>query len=135
MKPVISVVVPVYNAETFLDKCIQSIVNQTYKNIEVILLDDGSTDKSLDVCKNFAKTDKRIKVIHKKNSGAADSRNLGVQKAIGEYVTFVDSDDYIDQNMIAALYDNMKKYAAEVSICNYQVVKANSFVHHTAEGI
>lgn len=135
MKPLISVVVPVYNVEEFLNECLQSIVNQTYKNIEVILLDDGSTDKSLDICKKFEELDKRIKVIHKKNSGAADSRNVGVQKASGEYITFVDSDDYIDQNMVALLYENMKRHTAEISICNYQRVKENSPAHPITKGM
>lgn len=95
----ISVIVPVYNVEKYLDKCIESIVNQTYKNLEIILVDDGSPDNCPQICDNWAKKDDRIIVIHKENSGAGAARNAGIDIAKGKYIGFVDSDDYISNNM------------------------------------
>jgi len=95
-----SVIVPVYNAEKYLDKCIQSILNQDYKNIEVILIDDGSLDNSGNICDEYAKVDSRVKVVHKKNGGVSSARNCGIDIATGEFIMFVDSDDYIEYNMI-----------------------------------
>ena len=91
----ISVVVPVYNVHSFLDNCVKSILNQTYKNIEIILVDDGSTDDSGLICDSYAKIDNRVKVIHKTNGGLSDARNVGIKNANGMYITFVDSDDEI----------------------------------------
>ena len=96
MKGKISVIVPVYKAESYLDRCVESIVNQTYKNLEIILVDDGSPDNSPKMCDDWAKKDERIKVIHKKNGGVSSARNAGINEATGEFVQFVDSDDYID---------------------------------------
>lgn len=96
MKGKISVIVPVYKAEPYLDRCVESIVNQTYKNLEIILVDDGSPDNSPNICDDWAKKDERIKVIHKKNGGVSSARNAGIKEATGEFVQFVDSDDYID---------------------------------------
>lgn len=98
----VSVVVPVYNVELYLNKCIESIVNQSYKNLEIILVDDGSPDKCPSMCDDWAKKDKRIKVIHKKNAGLGNARNTGIENATGEYICFVDSDDIIDKNTIEA---------------------------------
>lgn len=102
-KPLISVIVPVYNCEKYIKKCIDSIRQQTYNNLEIILVDDGSDDNSLTLCKEKALFDKRIKVFHKKNGGASSARNLGLEKANGEYIGFVDSDDYIDPDMYKEL--------------------------------
>ena len=109
MSALISVVVPVYNAEKYLDKCIQSIINQKYSNLEIILVDDGSKDNSLELCKKYAESDKRIKVIHKENEGVSTARNSGIEVASGDFIAFIDSDDYIDENM----YFNMMQKASE----------------------
>ena len=99
-KPLISVVVPVYNVAKYLKKSIESIVNQTYTNLEIILVDDGSKDESGEICEDYSLKDSRIIVIHKPNGGLSDARNAGIKQAKGEYITFVDSDDTIDYDMI-----------------------------------
>ena len=96
MEELISVIVPVYNVARYLNKCMKSIVNQTYKNLEIILINDGSTDNSGEICDEWKERDRRIKVMHKENTGVADTRNVGVERSVGRYITFVDSDDYID---------------------------------------
>ena len=99
MDDLISVIVPVYNVEEYLDRCIESIVNQTYKNLEILLIDDGSTDNSYNICDKWAKKDNRIKVVHKENGGVSSARNVGLDVATGDYIGFVDSDDYISIDM------------------------------------
>ena len=118
MKPVISIIVPVYNVERWIGKCIDSIINQTYKNLEIILVDDGSPDNCPAICDEYAEKDKRIKVIHKKNGGLSDARNAGLEIATGEYIGFVDSDDWIEKDMFEYLADGLTKYDADISICN-----------------
>lgn len=105
MNNLISVIVPVYNVEKYLERCIDSILNQTYKNLEIILVDDGSTDKSPKICDKYLDRDRRVRVIHKENGGLSDARNTGIQIATGDFISFIDSDDYIDINM----YDSMMK--------------------------
>ena len=95
MNSLISVIVPIYNVEKYLDKCVDSIINQTYKNLEIILVDDGSPDNCPQMCDDYAKKDSRIRVVHKENGGLSDARNAGMKVATGEYVSFIDSDDYI----------------------------------------
>ena len=90
----ISIIVPIYNVEKYIRKCIESIINQTYRNIEIILVDDGSPDNCGKICDEYAKKDSRVKVIHKKNGGLSDARNKGTEVATGEYIMYVDSDDY-----------------------------------------
>lgn len=104
--PKISVIVPVYNVEKYLNRCIDSILNQTFEDFELILVDDGSTDKSLKICDEYKIKDGRIKVIHKKNGGVSSARNTGIDKATGEYITFVDSDDYISNDTLNILLDS-----------------------------
>lgn len=99
----ISVIVPVYNVEKYLNRCVDSIINQTYTDLEIILVDDGSTDSSGSICDEYAKKDERIKVIHKENGGLSDARNTGVASATGDYVSFIDSDDYIEPDMMELL--------------------------------
>ncbi len=113
----ISIVVPVYNVEKYLKKCIDSIINQTYKNLEIILVDDGSPDNCGKICDDYAEIDNRIKVIHKKNGGLSDARNVGIKNSLGKYISFVDSDDYIKSNMIEELYKAIKE-GSQISICN-----------------
>ena len=118
----ISIVVPIYNVEKYLEKCINSIIIQTYKNIEIILVNDGSTDSSGKICDIYLKKDKRIKVIHKKNGGLSDARNVGIENAKGKYIAFIDSDDFIDSDFIEILYNLIIEYNADVSCCKCNVI-------------
>lgn len=113
----ISIIVPVYQVEEYLSQCIESIIRQTYKDIEIILVDDGSLDSSGDICNKFARTDNRIKVIHTKNGGVSKARNIGLQVSHGEYVCFIDADDYIKENYIEYLYRLCIENKADISIC------------------
>ena len=97
MSSVISVIVPIYNVEDYLDRCVDSIINQTYSNLEIILVDDGSPDNCPKMCDDYAKKDSRIKVVHKENGGLSDARNAGMKVATGEYISFIDSDDWIGE--------------------------------------
>lgn len=108
--PEISIVVPVYNVEKYLKKCIESIQNQTFENIEIILVDDGSTDMSAKICDNFASIDSRVRVFHLKNGGVSKARNYGMDKAIGKYIMFCDSDDYVNESWCETLYHYIKLY-------------------------
>lgn len=118
MKPLISVIVPVYNVEKYLEKCISSILMQTLSDFELILVDDGSKDSSLVICNSFAAIDKRIIVIHKVNGGVSSSRNAGLAKASGDYIIFVDSDDWVREDMFHILYENLIHYDADISMCD-----------------
>ena len=118
----ISVVVSIYNMEKYLDKCINSIINQTHKELEIILIDDGSTDNSRTIAEKYSKIDKRIKYYYKKNGGLSDARNYGIKKATGEYIGFVDSDDYLEKEMYEELYKNIIKYNADISVVGFNIV-------------
>lgn len=145
MNSLISVIVPIYNVEKYLQKCVDSIINQTYKNLEIILVDDGSPDNCPQMCDDYAKKDSRIKVVHKENGGLSDARNAGMKVATGEYVSFIDSDDYISldfyetllQTMIdndsdivecsvVKFYENEKfdEYSDDLKVTNYETVDA-----------
>lgn len=124
MKDLISIVVPIYNVKEYLDACIKSIINQTYKNIEIILVDDGSTDGCADLCDEYKKFDSRIRVIHKENGGLSDARNTGLEVANGVYIVFIDSDDYVNVNMVKELYDTIIKTNSDISICKFKRVKS-----------
>ncbi len=113
----ISMVIPVYNVERYLRRCLKSVQMQTYTNLEIILVDDGSTDASGVICEQLAASDDRIRVIHKENGGLSDARNVGMQYASGDYIAFVDSDDYIAENMVARLYNICEQKNTEISIC------------------
>jgi len=121
----ISIIVPVYNAEQHLTACIQSIVSQDYANLEIILVNDGSTDKSADICDDYARRDKRVKVYHIENGGAAHARNFGLNKTNGQYVVFVDADDYIELTYIDKLYSLIKDGTVKLGICSYNEVIEN----------
>ena len=123
MKPLISIIVPVYNVEMYLAKCVDSILAQTYTNLEIFLVNDGSFDCCGKLCDEYAKEDKRIKVIHKKNGGLSDARNVAIDVATGEFITFIDSDDYVTDDYIMTLYSLIEKYECKVSIALY-----NTFV-------
>lgn len=120
MNELITVIVPVYNVEIYLDKCIESIVNQTYKNLEIILVDDGSSDSSPQICDKWADKDSRITVIHKENGGVSSARNAALNIAKGDYISFVDSDDYIESNMYETLLSLALKNDADISRCSYR---------------
>ena len=119
--PLISVIVPVFNVEAYLNKCISSIVNQTYSNLEIILVDDGSPDNCPAICDAWATKDNRIKVIHKKNGGLSDARNAGMAIAVGELLGFVDSDDWIEPDMYQLLYENLVGNDCDMSACGVQM--------------
>ena len=116
----ISVIVPVYNAEKYLDKCVNSIINQKYTNLEIILVDDGSKDNSLDLCKKYAEKDNRIKVIHKENGGLSSARNVGLAVARGEYIMFCDPDDLYLPNSCKVMLNEIIKTHADYVIGNYK---------------
>ena len=118
-KDLISVIVPVYNVEEYLEKCVNSIINQTYKNLEIILVDDGATDNSGKMCDEFAKKDARIKVIHKENGGLSDARNFGLDVATGEYIAFVDSDDFLKDDFYEYLIELKNKTNSDIVECNF----------------
>ena len=120
--PLISIIVPVYNVEEYLDKCVDSIVHQTYDNLEIILVDDGSPDNCPKKCDNWAKKDKRIKVIHKKNGGLSDARNKGIEASTGRYITLVDSDDYIENDYVEFLYNLLADNDSDMSVCKHRVI-------------
>lgn len=113
----ISVIVPVYNVEQYLERCVDSIINQTYTNLEIILVNDGSTDNSGKLCDELAKKDERIRVIHKENGGLSDARNRGIDEAESDLVGFIDSDDYIDSDMYEVLLKNLNNTDADLSMC------------------
>ncbi len=121
----ISVILPIYNVEKFLENCIESIINQTYKNLEIILVNDGSTDESGKICDKFKKKDKRIKVIHKRNGGLSDARNAGMKISKGKYITFVDSDDLVHKQYIETLWNLIVNNKADISMCDYKSVNEN----------
>lgn len=122
----VSVIVPIYNVERYLNKCLDSISRQTYSNLEIILINDGSTDDSLRICENYKMRDDRIKVINKKNGGVSSSRNIGLKHATGKYLTFIDSDDYVDKRMIEIMLKILKEKNADIVICNTRNVYEES---------
>lgn len=132
-QPLISVIVPVYKVEPYLDKCVSSIVNQTYTNLEIILVDDGSPDDCPAMCDAWAEKDRRIRVIHKSNGGLSDARNAGMAVATGELMAFVDSDDWIDAHYIEYLYNALRQSNADISACDLREVYDDSVMTAFAE--
>ena len=120
--PLISIIVPVYQAEAYLDECVQSMINQTYQNLEIILVDDGSKDQSPTICDAWAKKDSRIKVIHKPNGGASSARNAGLDVASGDYIGFVDSDDIIAADMYEILLNALESSNVGIAACSPQIM-------------
>lgn len=116
----ISIIIPVYNTAKYLERCLDSVLNQTYKNLEIILVDDGSTDESSEMCDSFAVIDSRIKVIHQKHSGVGQARNSGIKIATGDYIAFVDSDDYIEKNMYQKMLEISERESADICVCQWQ---------------
>lgn len=119
MERLVSIIIPVYNVENYLGECLNSVINQTYSNLEIILINDGSTDKSGKICDEYALLDKRIKVIHKKNEGVSSARNMGIDLAKGEYIAFVDSDDLINEKYISSMYQNCIETNSDLTFCRF----------------
>ena len=116
MHPLISVIIPVYNVEKYLRECLDSVINQTYKNLEIILVNDGSPDNSGEICDEYARVDQRVIVIHKENSGVSSARNTALDIAKGEYISFIDSDDFVDRHFYEILYNNLIQYNADIAM-------------------
>lgn len=123
MEPLISVIIPVYNVDKYLYKCIKSITEQSYEKLEIILIDDGSNDNCPLICDKWQEKDKRIIVKHIKNSGVSHARNVGLKVCTGEYILFVDGDDFVDENMISILYKKIASNNADIAVCNYYIYK------------
>ena len=132
--PLISIIVPVYNVKNYLEKCLQSICGQTYKNLEIILIDDGSSDGSGELCDLFAQRDGRIRVFHQANAGQSAARNRGLAVAQGEFLGFVDSDDWIESDMYEFLYRLLKENEADISICSHYRDKGKKSVAKYSSG-
>ncbi len=131
--PKISVIVPVYKVEQYLDRCVKSILGQSFKDFELILVDDGSPDKSGEMCDEWAKKDNRIIVIHKQNGGLSDARNCGIAKCSAQYVTFIDSDDYVREDFLSYLYDMAVKNNSDISMCQFINIHGEDFERLTEE--
>ena len=123
--PEISIIIPVYNVENYLSRCMESVLNQTFKDYEIILIDDGSTDGSSIICKNYVEKDNRIRYMDQENQGLGKTRNIGIEAANGNYILFIDSDDYISENMLEILFDNILSSGADIASCGiYNVYKS-----------
>lgn len=135
MEPLISVIIPAYNIEKYIVRCLESVCRQTYPNLEIIVVDDGSSDNTGRIADDFAKKDKRFTVIHKGNAGVSAARNTGLDCAQGDYIGFVDGDDLIEPDMYELLMQNALKYQADISHCGYQMVFPNrvDYYHNTGE--
>lgn len=121
----VSIIIPVYKVEKYLSECLESLMNQTYSNLEIIVCDDESPDRCPQICDQYAKRDKRFKVLHKKNGGAASARNMGLEVATGEFICFVDSDDFVDRNYIKQMVECMEINNADISVCAFSNVFVN----------
>ncbi len=130
MNPIVSIIVPVYNVGEKIHKCLDSLINQTLHNIEIILVDDGSTDNSGEICDTYANVDFRIKVIHKVNGGVSSARNAGIMAASGKYIQFVDSDDYTDENSCEIMVNAIEKYGVDLIVASYHTVYNDNIMKH-----
>ena len=132
----ISIIIPVYNSEQYLDRCINSVLDQTHEDLELILVNDGSTDKSGEICDSFALNDERIKVIHKKNGGPSEARNVGLDMALGQYIGFVDSDDYVAEDMYECLLRACLDNKADIAVCGrFDVLNGTPIPSFTFNGV
>ena len=133
----VSVIIPIYNVEKYLEECVESVLYQTYQDLEIILVDDGSPDGCGAICDEYAQKDKRVKVIHKENGGLSDARNAGLDVCRGDYIVFVDSDDCIHPQMIERLYNLLMKYQTDMAICSFQDIEENEmplYAEYDAQG-
>lgn len=119
--PKVSIIIPIYNVSDYISKCLDSIINQTLADIEIICVDDGSTDKSLEIVKGYEENDKRVKIVTQENQGAGIARNSGIKIATGEYIGFVDPDDWVDSNMFEVMYNKAKKRDADIVECDFRI--------------
>ncbi|MCR5417976.1 MAG: glycosyltransferase [Lachnospiraceae bacterium] len=126
MKPLISVIIPIYQVEAYLRRAVDSVLNQTYRNLDIILVDDGSPDRCPKICDEYASKEARVRVIHKENGGLSDARNAGLDVAGGDYIAFLDSDDYYAPDFIEILYKELTDHRAQVALCRYQVTGPGS---------
>lgn len=126
-RPLVSIIIPVYQVKEYLGECVESLLAQTYTNLEILLVDDGSTDGSGELCDEYARRENRIRVIHQENQGAAGARNTGLDQAEGEYIAFVDSDDVVMPSFIEALYGLLKEHHADIAACAYQTGEVERF--------
>lgn len=131
MEPLITIIIPVYNVELYIRKCIDSVLNQSYRNIEIILINDGSKDKSLSIIREF--NDKRIRVIDKENTGQSDCRYIGYSEANGEYIYFMDSDDTLEENAIQVFYESITKFDADICCCRFKLINSNGLTLKISE--
>lgn len=134
MEEIVSIIIPVYKVEKYMNRCIESIMNQTYKKIEIILVDDGSPDNCGKICDEYAKKDKRVVVVHKENGGLSDARNAGIDIAKGKYIAFVDSDDYVDNDYVEILYKAISEDKADIAISSHKVMYENGTILEKATG-
>lgn len=130
----VSMIVPIYKVEKYLGQCIESLIAQTYRNLQIILVDDGSPDRSGEICEEYAKKDDRILVIHKENGGLSDARNAGIEKAAGEWLCFIDSDDYIAPDMVETLYRLVEEHRAKLAWCAVKEVEEEAKYPYTMPG-
>lgn len=131
MEALVSVIVPIYNNEAYVEKCIRSVMSQSYKNLEILAINDGSKDRSFEILQKLAEEDARIRIFDQKNAGVAAARNKGLENAVGEYLTFVDGDDYIGKDYISSLYEKAKSQALEMVICGLKFVDENDHILRT----
>ena len=124
---IVSVIIPIYQAEKYIKRCVYSVINQTYKDIEILLIDDGSTDNSLIICNELALKDSRIRVFQQENCGVATARNRGIDCAIGEYIFFLDSDDWIEEETLCELKNSMEKSSADICVCGFRYVNQGGY--------
>lgn len=124
----ISVIIPIYNSEKFLHSCVESVITQTYENLEIILINDGSSDNSAAICEEFSQKDKRIKVIHQSNKGVSAARNRGIQECTGQYISFIDSDDTLDVDMYEVLINEMKLQDLDIVHCGYKRIEGGKTI-------
>ena len=127
MNELVTIIVPIYNVEIFLKRCVDSILNQTYKNLEIILVNDGSPDLCGNICDKYVKLDNRVTVIHKENGGLSDARNAGIERAKGEFIAFIDSDDWIHETYIEILYKQLRETNSDISVCNFFMTSTENF--------
>ena len=129
----ISIIIPIYNVEKYLEKCLNTIINQTYKNLEIILIDDGSTDNSSTICDEYCEKDKRIKVIHKNNEGVSSARNKGIELSKGKYIVFIDPDDYVTDEHVEVLYDCIISNNVDLVISNLIDINEDGIILNNEE--
>lgn len=125
----VSVIIPVHNVEKYLKRCIGSVLNQSYKNLEIIIIDDGSKDKSSEICDDYKRKDKRVLVVHTENKGVSEARNKGIEISKGEYISFIDSGDWVDMVYIERLMALLLEHKADISICDFEKVYNEKIVN------